>query len=54
MKTFTVLIDNQQKICYNAIVILLQIQPKEAMIMMNLYLSDVIFVACDMLNARII
>ena len=44
MKTFPILIDNQPKICYTISVIKLQIQPKEAIIMMNTYIYRIVFV----------
>ena len=45
MKTFQSLIDNRPKICYTISVIKLQIQPKEAIIMMNTYIYRIVFVS---------
>ena len=45
MKTFLRLIDNQQKICYTISVIKLQIQPKEAIVMMNTYIYRMSYVS---------
>ena len=45
MKTFLSLIDNQPKICYTISVIKLQIQPKEAIIMMNTYIYRMSYVS---------
>ena len=38
-------IDNRRKVCYNAIVIKLRIQPKEAIIMMNTYIYRMSYVS---------
>ena len=45
MKTFPSLIDNQPKMCYTISVIKLQIQPKEAIIMMNTYIYRMSYVS---------
>ena len=45
MKTFPILIDNQPKLCYTISVIKLQIQPKEAIIMMNTYIYRMSYVS---------
>ena len=44
-KTFPSLIDNQPKICYTISVVKLQIQPKEAIIMMNTYIYRMSYVS---------
>ena len=44
-KTFPSLIDNQPKMCYTISVIKLQIQPKEAIIMMNTYIYRMSYVS---------
>ncbi len=44
-KTFLSLIDNQPKLCYTISVIKLQIQPKEAIIMMNTYIYRMSYVS---------
>ncbi len=45
MKTSPILIDNQPKMCYTISVIKLQIQPKEAIIMMNTYIYRMSYVS---------
>ena len=44
-KTFPSLIDNQPKMCYTISLIKLQIQPKEAIIMMNTYIYRMSYVS---------
>ena len=44
-KTFQSLIDNRQEICYTIGVIQLQIHPKEAIVMMNIYTYRIVFVS---------